>query len=148
MVLFLFGCNPKSEKNNTVEGSIRVIKNNTVIKEEKIDKMLMTNSSNFEPSMDIKLYNCDFTIVLNDFGDTTHWSTNDNKFETPEGYKVGTYWKELSTELQNSVNKMPGWGYYIRLNSDWQLGFCEGETCTDSAPKEGSKVDWVFKRKD
>lgn len=148
MVLFLFGCSPKSKKNNNVEGSISVIKNDTVIEEEKIGKMFMTTSSNLEPSKDIKLYDCDFTIVLNDSGDTTHWSTNDNNFNTPEGFKVGTNWNKLPIELRNLVEKMPGWGYYIRLNSGWQLGFCEGPSCTDMEPKEGSLIKWIFKRKD
>jgi hypothetical protein len=114
----------------------------------KTGKLLMTTSSNLEPSYDIQLYKCDFSIVLNENGDTTHWSTNDKDFRTPEGYKIGTKWNELPIDLQNSVNKMPGWGYYIRLNSDWQLGFCEGESCTDSKPKDQSSVKWIFKRND
>ncbi len=123
-------------------------KDQTGIESEENSKLLMTFSGSVEPYQEIKLYGCDFAVVLNESNDTTHWSTNDNKFETPEGFKVGTNWEELPTELQNAVNQMPGWGYYIKLNSGWQLGFCEGESCTDSEPKDGSTVKWIFKRSD
>lgn len=146
LVFITASCNPSSDNTSIDDTSSDVIMQDSVVQEESLGKMLMTNSGNIEPSLDVKLYGCDFTVVLNNSGDTTHWSTNDNNFTTPEGFKVGTKWTDLSPELQNSVNKMLGWGYYINLRSGWQLGFCEGESCTDSEPKEGSIVKWIFKR--
>jgi len=81
-------------------------------------------------------------------GDTTHWSTTDLKFKTLEGYNVGTNWDKIPIELKKSMGHMAGWGYFIKLNSGWQLGFCEGKSCTDTEPKEGSIVKWIFKRND
>lgn len=107
----------------------------------------MTSSGNFENSKKVKLYNCDFTIVLNESKDTTHWSTNDKKFITPEGFKVGTQLKSLPLEISNSMRKMRGWGFYAELNSGWKVGFCEGKSCTDNEPNEESKVKWIFKTK-
>ena len=148
IAFFFSSCGSSSSKTKAVKGVIKEVNGDSFIQEDSVGKLLMTNSSNVEQSLDIQLYECDFTIVLNKTGDTTHWSTNDNDFRTPEGFKIGTKWNELPIELQNSVNKMPGWGYYIRLNSDWQLGFCEGESCTDSKPKDESSVKWIFKRND
>ncbi|MAX81845.1 MAG: hypothetical protein CL843_16905 [Crocinitomicaceae bacterium] len=145
---FFSSCGSSSNKVDRDEGLTEGVKKDTVNSEEFIGKMLMTSSSNMEPSLDIELYSCDFTIVLNKSGDTTLWSTEDSSFRTPEGFHVGTKWNELPIELQNSVNKIPGWGYYVRLNSHWQLGFCEGESCTDSKPKDESSVKWIFKRND
>lgn len=148
LAFFFFSCSSSSSKTERDEGVIEEVKGDSLDQEDSIGKLILTTSSNLEPSRNIQLYECDFTIVLNKTGDTTHWSTNDNDFRTPEGYKIGTKWKELPIELQNSVNKMPGWGYCIRLNSDWQLGFCEGESCTDSKPKDESIVNWIFKKID
>jgi hypothetical protein len=118
-----------------------------VIHKRKNETSIMTSSSSFEPATNIKLLGCDFSIVYNEFGDITYWSTTDTNFITPEGHRVGAKWNELPFELQESLEKMPGWGYYIILPSGWQLGFCEGSSCTDSEPKDGSEVKWIFKRK-
>lgn len=119
----------------------------SVIKSGSISNRLLTSSSNIEPSKDVILSGFNFTIVLNEQGDTTHWSTSDRNFKTPEGYSTGTNWENLPKELQKAIEREPGWGYYIRLNSKWQLGFCEGESCTNTEPKKGSNVKWIFKRK-
>lgn len=107
---------------------------------------LMTSSSSIEFCEKTTLYGVDFTIVLSTEGDTTHWSTNDPDFKTPEGFGVGTSWDDISTDLRKSVSKEQGWGYYILLSSGWNLGFCEGSSCTESAPNSESTVSWVFKR--
>ncbi|NOQ76082.1 MAG: hypothetical protein GQ574_29020 [Crocinitomix sp.] len=117
-----------------------------VIEEKKEILGLMTTASNILPAISVNKYSCDFLVVLNDNGDTTHWSTNDRDFKTPEGYYIGTNWSELPTKLQNSLGLMRGWGYFIKLESGWQLGFCEGSACTDTAPVDGSLVKWIFKR--
>ena len=113
---------------------------------KKTDIMLLTSSSSIKASKNVKLYGCDFNIVLNNLKDTTHWSTNDENFITPEGFKVGTPFKNLTIEIKNSMRKMPGWGYYTKLNSGWELGFCIGNSCIDHEPNGESKVKWIFKR--
>lgn len=119
--------------------------NDKETKDEKTKKMVMTSSSSMEPSDDARLYGCDFTIVLNDSGDTTYWYTKDEMFKTPEGYRVGFAWSALPIELQNRISKMPGWGYHIDLDSGWQLAFCEGPSCTDMEPRAESVVKWIYK---
>jgi hypothetical protein len=144
VVLLIFSsCNfqTQKEENNSKKTEVKDLAS----KKEK-DVLLMTSSGDFEISKKVELYNCDFTIVLNKLKDTTHWSTNDEKFVTPEGFKVGTLFKNLPIEIKNSIKQMSGWGFYAELNSGWQLGFCEGKSCTDHEPKEESKVKWIFKK--
>ena len=107
--------------------------------------MTLVSSGQMSPYTTIKIDGCDFELVTND-NDTIYLATNDEKFQTPEGYKVGTSFTKLPKEIQNELTKEPGWGYYYKLSSGWTLGFCEGNSCTDKYPENGSKVKWIFKR--
>lgn len=117
-----------------------------ISREKDSTEMLLTSSSNFENSEDIQISGIDFTIVLNESGDTTHWSTIDNRFKTPEGFRVGTTWSEIPIDLKTKLRKAQGWAYYIELDSKWALAFCDGESCTDIKPTTESKVKWIYKR--
>ncbi len=110
-----------------------------------LGKMILVSSGQISPSTTIKIDGCDFDLVTSD-NDTTYLATNDKKFQTPEGYKVGTKLSELPKDIQLDLTKEPGWGYYYKLTSGWTLGFCEGNSCTDNYLKTNSKVKWIFKR--
>jgi hypothetical protein len=94
---------------------------------------------------EMKVDNIHLNFCLNKQGDTVKIWTNDQNFITSEGFKLGTTWKELPVILQENVNKLSGWGYYVNLDSGWMLGFCEGTTCTDNPPVDTSKVKWIEK---
>jgi len=128
LVILVCSCNTSSTDNHSQHSELKVQKEDSLIKPESILKSLMTSSSNIEPSKDVILDGISFTIVLNEMGDTTHWSTTDLKFKTLEGYNVGTNWDKIPIELKKSMGHMAGWGYFIKLNSGWQLGFCEGKS--------------------
>ncbi|MFC4739779.1 hypothetical protein ACFO3U_07195 [Flavobacterium ponti] len=87
-----------------------------------------------------------FSYQLTGNSDTVALTTYDEKFETIEGYKVGTKWKNISKVLRDSVYKHSGFGYYIELESGWNLGFCIGVTCTDNHPTNNSEVKSIRKR--
>lgn len=110
-------------------------------------KMLLVSSGQMSPYTDIHIRGVQFKLVQNENGDTTYLSTESVRFETPEGYKVDDKWKVISKSDREKVERMPGWGYFIKLNSGWQLGFCEGATCTDHEPTSESEIRWIFKRK-
>ncbi|MBS1755511.1 MAG: hypothetical protein JST34_15835 [Bacteroidetes bacterium] len=110
-----------------------------------LGKMTLVSSGQMSPYTTIKIDGCDFDLVANET-DTTYLATNDKKFQTPEGYKVGTKFSELPKNIQGDLTKEPGWGYYYKLPSGWTLGFCEGNSCTDNRPNNSSKVKWIFKR--
>lgn len=109
------------------------------------NKMILVSSGQVSPCTTIKIGGCNFDLVSKD-NDTIYLTTNDKKFQTPEGYKVGVTFSELPQNIQNTLAKEPGWGYYYKLSSGWALGFCEGNSCTDNYPKSDSKVKWIFKR--
>jgi hypothetical protein len=108
--------------------------------------VIMTISSSIEPCENTILNGREFQVVTNNNGDTTYWQTTDTNFISPEGFNVGLKWNKLPNKLRAGAKKMTGWGFYINLESGWQLGFCEGETSTDSELTNESKVKWIFKR--
>jgi hypothetical protein len=111
-----------------------------------IGKGILVSSGQMSPYTTVKIDGCDFDLVTRD-NDTIYLTTNDKKFKTPEGYKVGTKFSELPKDIQGDLAKEPGWGYYYKLSSGWTLGFCEGNSCTDRYPENSSKVKWIFKRR-
>lgn len=110
-----------------------------------LGKMILVSSGQILPYITVKIDGCNFDLVTRD-KDTVYLATTDKKFKTLEGYKTGTNFSELPTDIQVSLTKEPGWGYYYKLSSGWALGFCEGNSCTDNYPHDSSKVKWVFKR--
>jgi len=94
----------------------------------------------------LKINNIEYSYSLDKNLDTVKLWTKDNKFITKEGFKIGTKWKEIPKELQDSTYKLPGFGYYVELKSGWNLGFCIGNTCTDNYPFNKSEVIWIEKQ--
>jgi hypothetical protein len=94
---------------------------------------------------EMSVNNSKFNYTLDQKGDTAQVWTRDIRFSTSDGFKVGTTWQELPSELQKRSYKIPGWGYYINLHEGWTLGFCEGSSCTDTPPADSSKVAWIEK---
>lgn len=134
-------CNNSAEKNDSI-----VNEKTSSIESDGEIKLIMTSSGSFEPSKEIILDNINYTVVQNNEGKITFWSTRDDKFKTKEGYSVGKKLKEISQTEKERIYKVPGFGYLIELNSGWQLGFCEGKSCTDEIPNENLIVKWIQKR--
>ena len=84
---------------------------------------------------------------MNANSDTIYLSTSDTNFITPDGFKVGIKFSQIPNILRENIWKEAGWGYVITLNSKWNLGFCEGTSCTDNSPSDTSTVKWIFKRR-
>lgn len=97
------------------------------------------------PYEEISYWGYDFKAVVNDEGDTTNLVTHDTTFITPEGYKIGTAWKDIPLAEQTEVSKVDGFGYYLKLYSGWKLGFCAGDECTNEQLSDESRVAWIEK---
>lgn len=108
-------------------------------------KQILISSGQFAMAKSIKYHNSEFDLVVNSV-DTVYLSTSDTSFKTPEGYKVGMTVSQISQNDLKNMQTEAGWGYYTTLASGWQLGFCEGPSCTDSSPKNNSRIRWIFKR--
>jgi hypothetical protein len=108
-------------------------------------KQILISSGQFSPSTEITINNYKFDLVKNN-NDTLYLSTKEEGFTTPEGYRVGVKFSDIPDDLIQKLKKETGWGYYIKLPSNWYLGFCEGSSCTDKPPGSSSKIKWIFKR--
>ncbi|MFT5778298.1 MAG: hypothetical protein ACI837_001254 [Crocinitomicaceae bacterium] len=107
---------------------------------------MLISSGQFASFTNIIYKNCEFELVKSTAGDSTYLSTSDVNFITPEGFKVGNTWGDIDENYRLELARMPGWAYYIELDSGWQLGFCEGQSCTDLAPINTSRIKWIFRR--
>lgn len=132
-LLFLTSCNSETEINQ--------------VDKTETQELLLTSSSTLEEALKTKISGIDFSIVLHESGDTTFWQTTDSRFITTEGYRVGNSWNDIPNELKSELIMIPGWGYFINLDSGWTIAFCEGSTCTEQMPSSESKIDWIFKKK-
>jgi hypothetical protein len=115
--------------------------------DNKVRQEILISSGQTEQYEVIKIKNIDFDLVVSETNDTIYLATNDKRFVTSEGFTVGTTFGQLADNLKNELSKENGWGYYVKLNSGWTLGFCEGSSCTDNHPIDSSEVKWIFKRK-
>jgi hypothetical protein len=107
-------------------------------------KLIQTASGTIQLYKEIIIRNSRFQIVVIG-NDTTFISTKDSNFVTPEGYRIGCRFGDLSRQLKDNIKKEPGFTYWIDLHSSWKLGFCIGSTCTDYTPLDSSTVDFIFK---
>ena len=141
----LLSCNTSSK------GNINL--NNKYLLENKKDslrntdiatKLIMTSSGSIEQGKDTIINEIKFTVVKKE--NITFLSTRDEKFKTPEGYRVGNKLMDISKHYKDKIYKEPGFGYFIKLDSHWILGFCEGKSCTNHAPIDNSIVKWIIKK--
>lgn len=118
----------------------------TQTKDGVMMKQVLVSANQFSPAKEVWINSYKFDLVAHK-KDTIYLSTSDRLFQTPEGQRIGTTFAEIPEKLRKSLQEEAGWGYYIKLPSGWNLGFCEGAGCTDSEPTNASKVKWIFKRK-
>lgn len=117
----------------------------TKTKDGVVVKQTLVSAGKFSPSTRVKFDNSYFDLVI-EKNDSIYMATSDSLFLTHDKYHVGMTWSEIPKEVRKKLKKEAGWGYYITLPSGWSLGFCEGASCTDTAPTDSSKVKWIFKR--
>ncbi|AUC74918.1 hypothetical protein [Olleya sp. Bg11-27] len=126
ILLLIFGCNT-AEKN--------IAKKTEVI-----------DMSSGYPIWKMKKNGIDFKFALNTKNDTVKVWTTDKEFITPEGYKIGSEFKDIENIVKSELYEESGNGFFIKLNSGWELSFCEGKTCTDNEPSKNSKVKWIRRK--
>jgi hypothetical protein len=118
----------------------------TKTKDGVIVKQTLVSAGKFSPSTRVKFGGSYFDLVI-EKNDSIYMATSDSLFLTHDKFHVGMTWEEIPSTLRKKLQKETGWGYYIKLPSGWNLGFCEGVSCTDTAPMDSSEVKWIFKRK-
>ena len=149
MVLFFIlfvSCNNSKKARNREDNIYSKREISKFPQDTSASRYILVSSGSIQPVSTIYLNKIKFDLVLKGT-DTVYLATNDEKFITPEGYRVGTKFSELPESWKINLIQERGWGYYKTLPSKWIIGFCEGSSCTDSYPKSNSKVAWIFKRK-
>jgi hypothetical protein len=134
LILTTFSCKPNNYQNNGKRAML--IPSN----------LIQTSSGQLQPYEELIINHVVFQLVLKG-KDTSFISTRDQNFITPEGYKIGIEWSQISMQLRNRLITEPGFAYYIELPSGWKVGFCEGLSCTDGLPTDTSDIKFIFKRK-
>ncbi len=144
--LFIVSCSSESSKTEVGTGEISFNQGEFTQTDDGImTKEILVSAAQFSPCKEVWIRGSKFDLVIQK-GDTIYLSTSDHLFRIPEKLHVESTFAEIPRNLRKNLSREPGWGYYIELPSGWNLGFCEGTSCTDSEPTDSSKVKWIFKR--
>ena len=108
-------------------------------------KLLLSPGGGQDPYIETSYMEHEFKVVVDEQGDTSKFVTHDSTFITPEGYSVGSYWLEIPLAEQTKVRIENGYGYYLKLQSGWTLGFCAGSECSNKELSDDSRVVWIEK---
>ena len=119
---------------------------NDSIRIKRINSLVLINSSQLSPSIEIFNENSVFTIAWNEIGEVNFITTSDSNFKTKENIKIGSTILEIKKQQTTEIHKISGFGYYIRLKSGWNAGFCIDKSCTDQQPKDEDSVTFFFKK--
>ena len=115
------------------------------IKQTSNNRMQLINSSQFSPSTTVYCQGSLFNIAWDNNGKVNYMMTTDTNFVTDNNVKVNVTLKEVKRIQDVEIFSMPGWGYYIRLNSDWFAAFCIDSTCTGRDIEDNDKINWIYK---
>ncbi len=109
------------------------------------NRMQLASSSQFSPSTTITHQGLFFDLAWDKEGRLTYLSTTDSSFMTEEKVKLNMTLNEIIKIQDVEILSMPGWGYYIKLESGWFAAFCVDSTCTGRELTVNDKVKWIYK---
>jgi len=110
------------------------------------NKGQLVNSSQISPSTTIYYKDFIFDIAWDKEGKVNFIVTSDSNFMTKEKVKPNMTLKEIKDIQKVNIIKMIGWGYYLKLESGWNVGFCVDESCTGRELVEKDRAKFIFKR--
>ena len=113
----------------------------------QLGPQILISAGQTKTAKEIIFRKCKFDVVVDGKSDTIYLATSDPQFITPEKLKVGMKFSQIPLEFRENMQKENGWGYYVPLKSNWNVGFCEGISCTDQDLTDHSEIKWIFKRK-
>ncbi len=116
------------------------------IKPSRNPTLLLINSSQFYPKVDVLINNITYTIAYDNNHIIKYISTSDSKFETPEYVKTGDPLSQFKKQTESEPLTERGWAFFIHLKSGWYAAFTQGPTMTEGDLSLDAKVQWLFKR--
>ena len=112
-----------------------------VIKKE-MPMSILVNPSQFEKAYEVIVDSITYIVTLSDKNLINRISTADNKFKTPDGFKVNDAYSEIAKKIPDQkVTDYRGWGKFIRLPSGWNAVFDYKEQINSN-----SKIQFFFKK--
>jgi hypothetical protein len=155
----LFGCSniDKSQINSAVELKINIdtfkliqLPNigevvNESIRKTSTNNQILINSSQSSSFANVYYNNLVFQIAWNRDNKLVYISTSDTNFNTEENIRINMTYNDIQKTQNTSISKIPGWGYYVKLNSGWNAAFCVDNTCTGRDISRNDTVKWIFK---
>lgn len=106
---------------------------------KQISSKILIPSGSLIDSFSAKYNNNTFIFGVNKDETVVFISTVDPVFEI-EGFKINDDISKIFDGTQ--VNYIAGWGYYLKINSEWFAGFD-----FNTKPTKNTKIQWFFKYK-
>jgi hypothetical protein len=147
--IFIFAsCNKAGNGKETISDSLaKTVSNDTNHLSQFSDSLLVVSSGQMSPFKTVNIDNIFFQLLIDAQGDTSFIGTRNQAFMTPEGYKINTRLGLINKAYRDKLKQEPGWGYYIKLPSIWNLQFVVEKTLTDHLPLDTNRVTYIFKRR-
>tara|TARA_R110002050_G_scaffold121541_1_gene239889 strand:- start:66 stop:527 length:462 start_codon:yes stop_codon:yes gene_type:complete len=103
------------------------------------NSMILIPSGGFVKSENILIDNIEYVIGINSNLEVIYISTKDTTCKFGDsGIMVGSKLSDIDMG-KDKLNYIPGWGYYIKINSIWYAGFD-----FDEVPNDDSRIGWLF----
>jgi len=118
---------------------------NVVIIDSSKSKLLETGPSSLEPSLDIQYNHINYSVVLSKEKKASFIITWDHAFKTKEGFKIGTLYKDVRMKYKGNGRYVPGYCYYIKLNSGWNALFSNDKIFEEEKPSDSDSIKGFYK---
>ncbi len=116
------------------------------IKLSRNPTLLLINSGQFYPKVDVSINHITYTIAYDNNQIIKYVSTSDSKFVTPEYVRTGDPLSQVKKQTESELLAERGWAFFIHLKSGWYAAFTQGATLTEGDLSSDAKVQWLFKR--
>jgi hypothetical protein len=110
--------------------------------------VVMSCSAQFDPEYVLVVQGIEFSVgVRPEDHRVVYIATTSTDFKTAEGLSMTSRLGDARAFAIDILHNEPGWGYFLPLKSGWSAAFFIGDSGTDSAPTDDSRVSWFFKRR-
>lgn len=108
--------------------------------------MVLYKPNEFKPSRIINYNGVDYNICLDVARNVIFIFTNDKKFLSPDGYRVGYTFSKLTKSSVVKKAFIPGYGVEILLPSEWKATFLDSPTLQNGDVSDTSTIKSFYKR--
>ncbi|CAN0153825.1 unnamed protein product, partial [Chrysoparadoxa australica] len=108
---------------------------------------LMISSGEIVEAFDLNNQGITYKVALDQFSKKVNYiSTDDLNFETEEGLKVGTTFKDAQNKTNSKLSLEVGFAYILQLDSGWNAAFIEDSLKLLNKLDDNITIKFFFKR--